>query len=131
MEQPAKITTFNGAEVTVRELTVAQVIRLLKIADDRDPINIDLVLDMPGAADIMPAATGLTKKQLTAATPSMVAELFEVVKTVNPHYAGAAERIKLEIARIRQILPPGLNELLAGSSSADSTASTTMAGQDS
>lgn len=131
MEQTAKITTFNGVEVTVRELTVAQVIRLLKISDDREPINIDLLLDMPGAADITTAATGLTMKKLSMATPSMVAELFEVVKKVNPHYAGAAQRIKDEMARIRQLLPPGLNEMLAVSSSVDSTTSTTTAGQDS
>lgn len=131
MDQLARITKFNGKEVTVRELTVAQVIRLLKISDDRDPINIDLLLDMPGAADIMLVATGLTKKQLSAATPSALDELFEVVKSVNPHYAGAAARIQTEMARIREILPAGLNELLADSSSVVSETFSTTDTQDS
>jgi len=115
---PAEICDFNGREVTVRELTLGQVITLLRSADEAAPISVDLLLDLPGAGAVMMAATGLSEKELEAATPSDAATLLAEVTRLNPHYAAAANRLKEEMEKLRAMLPETLSGLAAGSSSA-------------
>ena len=121
--QPAVLVKFGEREVTVRELTVSKVIYLLKASDERDPVNLDLLLDLPGATDVILGATGLSLEGLEEALPSQVAGLLEEVKKVNPHYAGAAQKLKEEMERIRDLLPASLSGLPAGSSSSATPAS--------
>jgi len=49
MTAPATIINFLEREVTVRELTMGQVITLLRAADEAEPISVDLLLDLPVA----------------------------------------------------------------------------------
>lgn len=101
---------FRGQELTVKELTVSQVLGLVRASDDEEPISIDLLLATPSAALVMAAATGLDQDALGQAAPSELEELLQAVKTVNPHWAGMVVKLMAAAERIRQLLPANLSE---------------------
>lgn len=101
----ASLVEFMGREVSVRELTVTQIINLLKNSDSAEPLGIDLLLDLPGCGDMLRESTGLTADELGEGTPAQLAGLLAEVKRVNPHWAGAVNRLRDEMERIRSFLP--------------------------
>ncbi len=124
MTAQATIINFLEREVTVRELTMGQVITLLRAADEAEPISVDLLLDLPVAGAIIIAATGLTIKDLENATPTEAQKLLDEVVKLNPHYAAAAKKLKAEMQRMLSAMSPEvLSNLVAGSSSAAATGS--------
>ena len=60
----ARLVKFLAGEVEVKELTAAQVINLLRQADQAEPISIDLLMELPGAGDMLRASTGLSTEKL-------------------------------------------------------------------
>lgn len=101
---PATLVHFLDREVTVRELTLGNVISLLRSADEVEPISVDLLLDLPGAAAVICAATGLTMDDLDRGTPTEVTALLAEVEQLNPHYAAAARRLKKEMERLQKMM---------------------------
>ena len=101
---PAKLVHFLDREITVRELTLGRVIDLLRSADEVEPISVDLLLDLPGSAAVICAATGLTMNDLVQGTPTEVMALLDEVEQLNPHYAAAARRLKKEMERLQAMM---------------------------
>ncbi len=91
----SKIIDFGGEEVTVKELTVAQVVEVVGEMTEYSTHILDVLMDFDMPLSVIVLATGLDEKQLTGEiTPTALIPLYEAVVEVNPNLAAMAERLK-------------------------------------
>jgi len=89
-----KVIEFAGREVTVKELTVAEIKQVFDKLEACDLDRLDLLLDheVPTCAVLL--ATGLDAAALDAATPSALLAVYDAVAEVNPIFAAAMRRLQ-------------------------------------
>jgi len=107
--QDMKTATFDGKEITVRELTVKQVREVFSILEKEDASFLDDLLDQPVPALIIAKATGIPIDELYEHRPSALAELAKEVAAVNP---SVASLIKKRLALYEKMQDMGFKQLL-------------------
>jgi hypothetical protein len=86
------IITWNGREVTVKELTPRELDRIMQQADGPASM-LDRILDAHYlSAAIIAAATEVPEEELETSAPSALAPLIEATKEVNPDFLAAISR---------------------------------------
>ena len=80
----AKDVTINGREITVNELTVAEVVKIIESIESG---LIDLMFDGRLPLSIVSASSGIKKKEFDKWFPSDLDKLINEVEAVNPHSA--------------------------------------------
>ena len=86
-------------EITVRELTVAQVDKVLSDFDQNRPVTkAEILINSVVPIEVVSASTGLTKEELNGdLTPSELNVIWEAVARVNDFLSGALLRTRDEI----------------------------------
>lgn len=90
--QDMKTTTFNGKEITVKELTVKQVRQVFSRINEEELLFFDDLMDQPVPALIIAEATGIPAENLEDHKPSDLTALAKEVESVNPTVASLIKR---------------------------------------
>ena len=86
-------TTFNGKEINIHELSVAQVRRILEQLEKAEVSNIiDDLLDANVPALAMVESTGIAMEELETHKPSELNNLAKEVQQANPFLTSMIER---------------------------------------
>lgn len=95
--------TSNGLEYRVRELTTAEIRKLISF-DSSAPFDTvsNLLFDDVSFDDIV-AATSIEKDKLDELLPSELREIADKVKEANPHFFAMRARVK---AAVQKLAPP-------------------------
>ena len=89
--QDSTMVTFQGKELTVKEMTVRQVREVFeRLKNEEQQLFIDELLDQPVPAMLITESTGVPLEQLESAKPSELLPLCEAVIKVNPSSATPA-----------------------------------------
>lgn len=88
-----KIIKINDREITVKELTVDQIIKIMDSSDDPDINDIDMLFPdrLPSSALVM--SLGMKIKDLARYTPSEIESMLDAVEEINPTFAGLMQRL--------------------------------------
>lgn len=106
-----KTTTFNGTEITVKELTVKQVRAVFSQIEKEDALFLDDILDQEVPALVIAEATGVSIKDMEGHKPSVLVALAQEVASVNP---SVASLIKKRLAVYEKMQAITLNQSLTG-----------------
>ncbi|MDY1134945.1 hypothetical protein SOK09_32020, partial [Pseudomonas aeruginosa] len=87
----SRVVDIDGVELTVRELSVADVRKLMQEVSDQDLVNNVLFEDIR-LSDLC-LMTSVTKSQINDLRPSQLAKLRDACKEVNPHFFGMLGRL--------------------------------------
>lgn len=91
--QDSTMVTFQGKELTVKEMTVRQVREVFeRLKNEEQQLFIDELLDQPVPAMLITESTGVPLEQLESAKPSELLPLCEAVIKVNPSFASMIKR---------------------------------------
>lgn len=96
MLKTKNITLANGTEITLTEITVAQILTLLANADDAEALKIN-------GFNLLTLATGLNPKDMLELTETDVVALWEACQELHPFFA-AAIKIASSLPQIAQSL---------------------------
>ena len=88
--------------VTVREMTVAELDRLLHDTGAADTMLDWLYADQSMTAELITTCTGLEYDALAGRTPSELAPLIEAVKAVNPVFFARARAERARMQRLAE-----------------------------
>ena len=88
-----KIIKINDREITVKELTVSQIIKIMDSSDDPDINDIDMLFPdrLPSSALVM--SLGMKIEALTKYAPSEIESMLDAVEEINPTFAGLIQRL--------------------------------------
>jgi hypothetical protein len=82
-----KKSTFNGKDIIIKELTVAQVRKIIKNLEEvHDGLVIEEITESSLPAIAITEATGLSTEELEQAPPSVLALLIKEVEEANPFF---------------------------------------------
>lgn len=87
----SRVVDIDGVELTVRELSVADVRKLMQEVSDQDLVSNALFEDIR-LSDLC-LMTSVTKNQINDLRPSQLAKLRDACKEVNPHFFGMLGRL--------------------------------------
>ncbi len=91
----SELIKFNGKELTVKELTVNQIIKVMDELENFKPNILDVLMDMPVPSPAFFLSIGMNEKDFDySVAPSEIEPLYEVVLKVNPTLAATMERLK-------------------------------------
>lgn len=95
----SEITKFNGKEITVKELHVSEIRKVLSSFDDsRAPHMVEVLFEDPIPLLGVTMATGLTAEDLDGdVPPSEVDTLLGKVREINPFLKGVLARIAAKV----------------------------------
>ncbi len=85
-----KEVTINGQEITVNELTVAEVVKLIESLESG---LVDLMFDERLPLGVVCASSGIKKKALDKWHPSDLEKLVDEVEAANPHSARLCKKL--------------------------------------
>lgn len=103
----SKIIEFKGKEITVKELTVAEVVGVIEDMSRYEPHVLDVLMDFDLPVSVVLLSSGLEEKELMeGVTPSGLVPLYEAVVEVNPTLAAMAARLKKMVERTALPVPP-------------------------
>ncbi|MDF5949600.1 hypothetical protein P4129_30290 [Pseudomonas aeruginosa] len=81
----SRVVDIDGVELTVRELSVADVRKLMQEVSDQDLVSNALFEDIR-LSDLC-LMTSVTESQINDLRPSQLAKLRDACKEVNPHFS--------------------------------------------
>ncbi|EOZ3002676.1 TPA: hypothetical protein SL809_000099 [Pseudomonas aeruginosa] len=87
----SRVVDIDGVELTVRELSVADVRKLMQEVSDQDLVSNALFEDIR-LSDLC-LMTSVTESQINDLRPSQLAKLLDACKEVNPHFFGMLGRL--------------------------------------
>ena len=87
----SKIIIWNNKEVTVKELTVAEMASLMA---GYQSAQVDMILGADVPAQAVTLATGIEAEELEQCTPSALQPLFDAVQELNPTLARLLTQLK-------------------------------------
>lgn len=100
-----KNITFNGSDLTVKELTMAELAGVLDtLAATADPL--DMVMDHRLPSEAVIISSGLKRAALHKLTPSLLNELWQAVEEVNPFFVNAVRRLTAADSNDQPPAPP-------------------------
>ncbi|BCL59969.1 hypothetical protein DGMP_06620 [Desulfomarina profundi] len=103
----SKIISFNEKEVTVKELTVAEVVSVIEDMGNYEPHVLDILMDFDIPVSVVLLSTGLEEKDLMeGVSPSGLIPLYEAVVEVNPTLAAMAARLRKVVEKTALSVPP-------------------------
>lgn len=89
----SKIISFEGEEVTVKELTVEQIADCMDAVAEGQVDSLDLLFDGRLPSEAVVRSTGLERAALHRHSPSSLELLWVAAEEVNPFFLGMVRRM--------------------------------------
>ncbi len=88
----SKVITFRGADVTAKELTIAEISEYLN-SESTAVHTLDLVFHDRLPVAVVERSTGFKAEDLESLAPSTLLPLWEAVEEVNPFFLSTLKRL--------------------------------------
>jgi hypothetical protein len=88
----SKIITFNGEDITAKELTIAEINEYLS-SESSSVHTLDIVFHDRLPVNVIERSTGLKAEDLEKLAPSSLLPLWDAVEDVNPFFLSTLKRL--------------------------------------